>query len=403
MTALYNEIDPKAAAWLRELIQQGHIAPGIVDERSIEDLDPEYLRQFTQVHFFAGIGVWSYALRRAGWRDDEPVWTGSCPCQPFSAAGKGGGFDDERHLWPAFHWLIAQCRPDVVLGEQVASKDGLAWFDLVSSDLEASGYAAGASDTCAAGFGAPHIRQRLYWCAVADATVRRQPRGLRERRSTGRPEGALGGHGAAGELVTVGVALGDAERSGLERHTRHGDGAQRRALSTGPVAEASELGDLALPDDAFWRANLSRGDIDDGSDAGRPQGAGDARTGGAGGGLGNPGHATGQRDTRAVLGTQARVDGSGLTVDGRMPFRSEYAGAGMGERPGPTNGLWRDADWLGCRDGKWRPVEPGTFPLAHGAPARVGRLRGYGNAIVAPQAQAFVEAVREWRAASDLC
>lgn len=66
-----------------------------------------------------------------------------------------------------------------------------------------------------------------------------------------------------------------------------------------------------------------------------------------------------------------------------------------GGRPGPVNGLWRDADWLFCRDGKWRPVEPSTFPLAHGAPARVGRLRAYGNAINAEAARVFIEAGRE--------
>lgn len=63
------------------------------------------------------------------------------------------------------------------------------------------------------------------------------------------------------------------------------------------------------------------------------------------------------------------------------------------EFPGPTNGYWRAADWLGCRDEKFRPVEPGTFPLADGVAARVGRLRGYGNAINAEAAKAFIEAV----------
>ena len=181
MSAYYNEIDPFAADWLRELIRAGHIAPGEVDTRSIEDVAPDDLTGFAQCHFFAGIGTWSYALRRAGWADDRPVWTGSCPCQPFSAAGKRKGTADERHLWPAFFHLIGQCRPVTVFGEQVASCDGLAWFDLVSSDLEGTGYAVGAVDTCAAGFGAPHIRQRLYWVAHADGKQLHRRRFPKER------------------------------------------------------------------------------------------------------------------------------------------------------------------------------------------------------------------------------
>lgn len=103
----YNEFDPYAADWLENLVAFGCIAPGDVDRRSIVDVQPNDLKGYTQCHFFAGIGGWSQALKLAGWPSDRPVWTGSCPCQPFSAAGQRKGAADERHLWPEFHRLIA--------------------------------------------------------------------------------------------------------------------------------------------------------------------------------------------------------------------------------------------------------------------------------------------------------
>lgn len=311
--AYYNENDPFAAAWLRELIAAGHIAPGDVDDRSIEDVNPDDLDGYSQHHFFAGIGVWSLALRSAGWPDDRAIWTASCPCQPFSAAGKGGGFADERHLWPALHWLIGQCRPLHVIGEQVASKDGLAWLDLVFADLEAAEYAVGAVDTCAAGFGAPHIRQRLYW--VADAGIKRRDGidALLRPEARGREPSAL--PEAAGRLALGGMANAD---EGQRGRLADGEGRDR-----------------------------------DGSPAGWVQG------------------------------------------DGQSQSSGEF------RRPGPTNGLWRAADWLGCTDGKWRPVEPGTFPLAHAGAYRnrVAELRGAGNAINVAQAKGFIEAFAESLAA----
>jgi DNA (cytosine-5)-methyltransferase 1 len=180
VAAYYNEIEPYAAEWLRNLIKAGHIADGEVDTRSIVDVQPFDLQGFDQCHFFAGIGGWSHALRLAGWPDSRPVWTGSCPCQPFSVAGKGGGVNDERHLWPHFHRLIRACRPSVVVGEQVAGKAGYGWFDGVRADLEGSGYSSRAVDIPALAVNAPHIRQRLYWVAldVADASlIKRDGRG----------------------------------------------------------------------------------------------------------------------------------------------------------------------------------------------------------------------------------
>ncbi|WP_049732842.1 DNA cytosine methyltransferase [Rhizobium ecuadorense] len=172
MTAYYNEIDPYAAQWLRNLIAAGHIAPGDVDERSIVDVQPDDLKGYAQCHFFAGIAGWSYGLKLAGWDDDRRVWTGSCPCQPLSSAGKQKGHLDERHLWPAFFSLISECRPAVVFGEQVASPIGLKWMSAVRSDLEGDRYACGIASVPGFISGSPQQRQRLYWVASSNSAGR---------------------------------------------------------------------------------------------------------------------------------------------------------------------------------------------------------------------------------------
>lgn len=173
MSAYYNEIDPYAAQWLRNLISAGHIAPGDVDERSIAEVSADDVTGYEQCHFFAGIGGWSYALRLAGWPDDRPVWTGSCPCQPFSTAGEQRGSEDARHLWPTFFRLIRERAPATVFGEQVAGAAGLAWLDHVCADLEDAGYAAAAAIVPACGVGAPHRRDRLWWAAHANTNGNR--------------------------------------------------------------------------------------------------------------------------------------------------------------------------------------------------------------------------------------
>jgi DNA (cytosine-5)-methyltransferase 1 len=170
--AYYNEIDPYAAQWLRNLIAAGHIAPGDVDERSIVDVDADDLKGYTQCHFFAGIGGWSYAARLAGWPDDRKLWTGSCPCQPFSEAGRRKGQADERHLWPTFFNLIRSAKPAVVMGEQVAAAIGQNWLDGVYSDLEGIDYACRAAVVPACAVNAPHRRDRLWF--VADTSGARQ-------------------------------------------------------------------------------------------------------------------------------------------------------------------------------------------------------------------------------------
>ncbi len=174
----YNEIDPYAADWLENLIADGIIAPGVVDRRSISDVRPSDVRDFDQCHFFAGVGGWSLALRIAGWDDAMQCWTGSCPCQPWSKAGRRGGAGDHRHLWPQWFWLIRECRPPTIFGEQVAGAG--VWLDEVFSDLESVDYACGAADLPAACTGAPQARQRIWFVADTARRWRQGRTGLRQ-------------------------------------------------------------------------------------------------------------------------------------------------------------------------------------------------------------------------------
>ena len=305
MSAYYNEIEPYAAQWLRNLIAKGLIADGEVDTRSIVDVSPDDIRGFTQCHFFAGIGGWSHAFRLAGWPDDRPVWTGSCPCQPFSVAGKGAGIDDARHLWPHFHRLIAACRPPVVMGEQVAGKAGYGWFDGVRADLEATGYAGRAVDIPALAVNAPHIRQRLYWVACDMADANEGGRGRRPRDGDGERDGQAG-----------------------ERHEDH------RQPSGGG-------------EDRLDVADLHQGRQLEPIDAGeRPEGVGSPQP---------------SRDSGSDHMANANV--SGLRQRGGY-----YPPAGHGHTAAPEgrSGHWDDHIWLIGSDGKARRSQPGLPLLAYG-------------------------------------
>src|SRR5208282_5152296 len=217
MPAYYNEIDEEKAAWIRELIRHNVVAAGEVDERSIADVEPSDLRGFTQCHFFAGIAVWSYALRLAGWPDDKPVWTGSCPCPSFSCAGKGEGFDDPRHLWPEFYRLIGESKPPVVFGEQSADAIGHGWWDLVSTDLESTAYAVAAAVLASASVGATDIRHRLYFVGMAD-TEHSERRSEHEEHTETHGRDGLGRSCDSGGMADTGSERRQQERGSAPRH-----------------------------------------------------------------------------------------------------------------------------------------------------------------------------------------
>ena len=247
----YNENDPYASQWLRNLIAAGELPDGHVDDRSITDVQPEDLDGYTQCHFFAGIGGWAYALRLAGWPDDRPVWTASCPCPPFSVAGRQqvcpaceskilvwcprrtgyaicaecghAWMADGRHLWPEVWRLAAERRPVYCFGEQVESQSGRDWLAAVSASMEILGYAVGSSNLCAAGVGAPHIRQRLFWVADAMHAERRTVDVDREDGRDGSNSGRPEAHGELGARGPVrGLADSDIAESGNGRVQRGG-------------------------------------------------------------------------------------------------------------------------------------------------------------------------------------
>ncbi len=372
MTAYYNEFDPSAAAWLRQLITDGLIAPGDVDDRSIADVLPIDLDGYTQCHFFAGVGVWSYALRNAGWPDDRPIWTGSCPCQPFSSAGQRKGSSDERHLWPHMLRLIEKCRPEIVVGEQVGSSDVIGkvkpahagenskdWIDIVQADLEAAHYECGSVVGTSAGVGSPNIRMRAWWMAHASSK-------------------GLSGHGRPGEKPI----------------------SQGRFRAQGHRAETSMVGGMGHPSKER-RQQQQMQSVSNGERM-APEGREQVES----------------SETSCNAIRLADSNGNGFYKRrecSATPRDDGLAGDSESIKPDPCNGFWSDPDWLWCQDEKWRPIESGVEPLVdgpaervvrgsnQGAPinanktneARAMRLKGYGNAINAEAAKVFIKCAME--------
>ncbi len=287
------------------------IPDGDVDERSIDEVDIDDLKNYSQVHLFAGIGGWPLALQMAGWPEDREVWTGSCPCQPFSVVGNRKGISDERHKWPEMFRLIQGCKPTVIFGEQVASKDGREWLSGVHVDLETLEYEVGAADLCAAGAGAPHIRQRLWWVGNSNSTR------LEERK---------------GQPSYHESEFSSAERTGCDA------GGMGNSTSTKFKKQRTESDRVSC-------------------------------------------RSTDTSSTSRVVDSE-----------------SEQVGiSGCSRQRRTTSSFWSDFDIVPCKDGKTRRVESGTSPLAHGVPARVDKIRSYGDAIVPQVAEEFIKAFMDLR------
>lgn len=346
MEAYYNEFDPRKAHALRALQGEGILTPGAVDERSIKLVSGRDIIGYRRVHFFAGIGVWDAALRVGGWPETEAVWTASCPCQPFSTAGQRKKKADERHLLPELVRLVAECGPNVVMGEQVSGTDGVAWIDDVFDSLGRLGYSVGALSTTAAGAGAYHNRERLYWAAIR----------LEYAYRVGWFKGGEGYGRTNHGCLSSGMADSDGERwsRGLQNNAPR-------------VVEQNAFGGNTVSGMADAKRNRWQD------------------TGGRGPAIG------GQMADEQLTGSSSPslIPPEGLIADWGNPMWVLC----RPKRPNLPPTI--------------RPVEPEpeSFPLAHGVKYRVGTLHCYGDAIVLAQAAAAVESLAKalgiWRGGSN--
>jgi DNA (cytosine-5)-methyltransferase 1 len=397
----YNEIDPYAADWLENLILAGHLPEGKVDRRSIRDITAGELEAWSRAHFFAGIGGWPLALRLAGWPATKPVWTGSCPCQSFSAAGDQAGLDDPRNLWPPWFAQIRERRPDTIFGEQVSNAIGFGWLDGISRDLEGEGYTVGACVLGAFSVGAPHIRKRLYWVAF----TRQQSEGRQLFRSG---EGhSANGSWASGEPRGSGGTgrMGQSFNARLEGHAGNGDGgSQSGRIGTEPAGSAS-----TASGDGERVGDSTRGRFGiDGSPSGESRHA--DKPDAIDGWLEHTSEFGGVRSTEGGSGEEAerREYDTGRLAD------AEHDGGRLDEsRRGPQGrevNFWSDYDLVPCSDGKARRVISRAQLLDDGFPPdlavlcpsgsfpqRSNILRGIGNAIVPQVAAEFIRAYMELR------
>jgi len=432
---LLNEFDQFAAEWLSALIEAGELPEGVVDTRSIHELNGTDFDAYSQVHLFAGIGGWPLALQLAGWPANRRVGTGSCPCQPFSEAGLQAGEEDPRHLWPEMFRVVRQSGIDVWFIEQVASAVRHGWLDGVFADMEGEGYAGGAIVLGAHSVGAPHIRQRIWGVFVRVA----KSSGA-ERRGGTEPSGEHGRTFHPTDSGSVGGLAHDINqrRQGIEATAiKRGSGLSVQTESSGCL---DRLGDTNIdgqqPGWASAATNGHRGSTDAASGSVRLE------------------HATGdgREQRRSESGGRGLVGGCGTSWRMGSPIRQGLEGfsgdGGNGDQPGrndadttgpvATTGNtdpWSRFDLIPCRDGKARRVPPlsesGLFPLAYGFPRelgrvrsilegmgfsakaiqrmlrrprsllamagrnRVGRLKGFGNAIVVENAVRFIRAAME--------
>lgn len=358
--------------------------------------------------------VWSDLRSFNGrpWRGVVDIVTAGFPCQPFSVAGKRGGTEDPRHLWPHVARVICECDPGIVFLENVpgllttplADGSGFA-YELVEDELHRMGYRVATGLFTVAEVGAPHQRERLFILGVANAGCAEQwwPS---ESASLDRSRASDDGGGTGGTLAdaTLGGQRERGEPSGGERQPDGSD----VGLADAGFGQLSEPGREAGGRDGAGPAGA--GNVGDAEEQRRKRSIGAASD--------EPGEAVSTPRTRLVRGAmEDAISERGRSGDGGRPDATDVDAPGQTLPPFPPGpgdaAAWRrilaergdlapalsiNEEWeLGIRYPLASP--PPQSPIrgvANGLAdrldiSRTARLRIIGNGVVPMQA------ARAWR------
>ena len=376
--------------------------------------------------------VWSDIRTFDGrpWRGKVAGIVAGYPCQPFSTAGRGAGFDDPRNLWPDIARVIAEIRPWWCFFENVSGHLRRGYFTDVRPDLETLGFRCAEQVVKASDVGAPHRRERLFVLAVAnpDGEPRAPSRGRHpedERKEGG--EGSNNQPDRPSELVANSDGMGRIEDDdgGGSQSASRGQQVQERTPDTGTVHAGSRMADsdgsgrgtpvgehTREPVASIGCSELADAQLDGGSEGGQQQRSGGQDAlgrsrgpmAGGSGALADAG-SSGPERTRLLKHDPASAGRSERLADperadrrSEVEGRSKAGGATVGRgQPGvrrtefpPSRNDWRAWETV-ARDGAPLPVEPAVRRVADGPSAGLGlprseQLRLLGNAVVPAQA-----------------
>lgn len=176
------------------------------------------------------------------------ILTGGFPCQPYSAAGKRLGTEDNRHLWPEMLRAIREIQPRWVVGENVrglTNWNGGVVFDEVQADLEAAGYEVLPFLLPACAVNAPHRRDRIWFIAnsISKRTGNKNGKADNKEWSSGK-DWATGIRQTHGQTGTGGIDTANANgiaANATGKRKRPGAKGQNRVATVTTMAKAGLL------------------------------------------------------------------------------------------------------------------------------------------------------------------